>query len=241
MHLSSKTKKVYQIALLCFLLNTTQGFSQFKFLSEEIRYSLHAKTSVLFSTIKGSYNKKELQPSYKMGPSFGCYLSVALNDQFAIEPGAFLSMRGSKARLNYTTRISTDEINILLTERGFEERELYYMDLPVMVYYRMESKLSVGLGFSGSLLLKSVHKQDYSETQIVNSTVSYNEVSSKNTNISDFSTFDTGLLFSVGYMLKDGLELSVLSYSGLVDMKDPDRKFKNRSLGISLAYRFKQY
>ncbi|MBL0341565.1 MAG: PorT family protein [Bacteroidetes bacterium] len=235
-----KTTRTLLLAVFCILLNTTGAFSQFKFLSEEIRYSLHAKTSILFSTIKGDYNKREKKPSYKMGPSFGCYLSVALNDQFFVEPGAFLSMKGSVSKINYTTLISNSETNIYLIERGKEERELYYIDIPVMVYYRMESKVSVGMGFSGSVLVKSKNKQQYSVTEIVDYTLSYKDVSISNSNISDFRTFDSGFLFSIGYMLKDGVEFSAHSYSGLLDMKDSDRKFKNAGFGISLSYRFKQ-
>ncbi len=240
MHQLYKTNKIILLAIVGVLLHTSFAFGQFNFLSEEIRYSLHAETSVLFSTIKGDYNKRELKPSYKGGPSFGCYLSVALNDEFAVEPGAFLAMRGSKTKIDNITQIGTEGANIYINERGLDERELYYFTLPVLVQYRMESKVSIGAGISTSLLLKSIHKYNATTTEIINNSLTYNEQSDVTSERSDFTTLDAGFLLSMGYMLKDGVELSGQSYWGLVDIKDANRKFKNRGFAISLSYRFKQ-
>ncbi|HMT29776.1 MAG TPA: outer membrane beta-barrel protein [Bacteroidia bacterium] len=240
MNCTSKFFKYLYISGIALVLSNAPVHAQFKLFSEEIRYSLHAKTSVMFSTIKGDYNKREQFQGYKFGPSFGCYLSVALSDQLAVEPGLFLSSKGSRAKLNYTTKISNDELSVYMTERGSEQRDLYYIDIPLMIYYRMESKLSIGAGASGSLLVKANYEQEYTKTVFVENTVTSSEISIKNSNISNFSRIDAAFLFSVGYMLKDGLEVSVNTSSGLMDLMDEKRKFKNSGFGISLAYRFKQ-
>lgn len=240
MHLNQLFIRILSLAIGLVVLNTIGVFGQSRFFSEEIRYSIHAKTSVLFSNIKGEYNKRERVPNYKLSPSFGAFLSVAINDHLAIEPGIAFSLRGSKTKINHSTKISNDEINIYISDRGFEETHLHYLEVPVMVCYRMESRLTVGLGFSASVLLKSGYEQHITTTQIVNNTVATTTHSFSQNKVDEMKGTDAAILFSIGYILKDGLEVTGNVYNGLVDVRDESRDFKNTGFGLSLAYRFKQ-
>jgi len=240
MRLKYLTCRFLSVVTCIVLINTAGAVGQSRFFSEEIRYSLHAKTSVLFSSIKGDYNKKEHVPDYKVSPAFGGYLSVAVSDHLAVEPGISLSLRGSKTKIKHVSKISTDEISTYFSERGYEQTDLYYLDVPLMVFYRLESKLSIGMGFSGSILLKSRYEQEITTTKIVNNTVSTYTESFTNKRVAEMKGTDAGFLFSIGYMLKDGLEATGNIYKGLSDIRDESREFKNTGFGLSLSYRFKQ-
>lgn len=240
MHLKQLISRFLTLVTCLVVLNTAGALGQSRFFAEEIRYSLHAKMSVLFSSIKGDYNKKEYVPSYKVSPSFGGYLSVALNDHLSVEPGIALSLRGSKTKLKHVTLIKTDETSIYFSERGYEETDFYYLDIPLMVSYRLESKLSIGMGFSGSILLKSRYEQEITTTKIEDNVVSTYVESYSSKKVDEMKGTDAAFLFSIGYMLKDGLEFTGNIYKGLIDVRDESREFKNTGFGLSLAYRFKQ-
>ncbi len=240
MHLNHLTLRFFLIVACLVVINATCAIGQSKFFSEEIRYSLHAKTSVLFSSIKGEYNKREQVPDYKLSPAFGGFVSVAISDHLSVEPGISFSLRGSKTKIKHVTRISTDEMSVYFSERGYEETDLYYLDFPLMAFYRLESKLSIGMGFSGSILLKSRSEKEIATTRILNNTISTYTETSSTKKVAEMKGTDAGFLFSIGYMLKDGLEATGSIYKGLSDIKDESREFKNTGFGLSLSYRFKQ-
>lgn len=187
------------------------------------------------SNILGSYTKKELKPVLKSGPALGGYFSVALNDHWFFEPGVSFSVKGSRNKIDYTTVIGTSEMTYTSHEEGTIKTDLFYTEWPVMVMYRMESKVSLGAGCYFGMLMKARYSKDITLTQINNGTVTTTEKKDRSSDIADFSRKDAGIALTAGYMLRDGLEMTAFYHKGMVDMKHPKSEFRNVSFGISIS------
>lgn len=233
--------KKYLIFIICLLFTQKAIYAQKPFLSEEIRISWHSRTSIQMSNIIGSYTQKELKPVLKSGPALGGYFSVALNDHWFFEPGVSFSVKGSRNKIDYTTVIGTSEMTYTSHEEGIIKTDLFYTEWPVMVVYRMESKVSLGLGCYFGMLMKARYTKDITHTQINNGTVTTTEQRERSSDIADFSRKDAGITLSAGYMIRDGLEMTAFYNKGMVDMKHPKSEFRNVSFGLSIACRIQQF
>lgn len=233
--------KKYLVFIICFLFSQNSIFAQRKFLSEEIRISWHSRTSIQMSNILGSYTSKELKPVLKSGPALGGYFSVALNDHWAFEPGVSFSVKGSRNKIDFTTVIGTSEMTYTSHEEGIIKTDLFYAEWPILLVYRMESKVSLGAGCYFGMLLKARYSKDITLTQINNGSVTTTIQRDRSSDISDFSRKDAGISLTAGYMLRDGLELSAFYNKGMFDMKHPKSEFRNVSFGLSIACRIQQF
>ena len=235
-------KNTYIFILCCLSwLPNVEVNGQSRFISEEIKVCWYSKTALQFSNVQGSYSKKESKPVLKSGPSFGGFFSVAINDYLFIEPGVALSIKGSRVKPDYTTVISTDEQSLSIHEKGVLKTDLYYIEWPVMVTYKLESKVTVGAGIYAAMLLKARYANKRTNSTVNNGNLTITEIDEKGSEMADYFRRDAGLIISAGYILRDGLEISGFYSKGLMDIKHASAEFSNISFGLSLSCRLQQF
>lgn len=235
-------KNTYIFILSCLLwLTNDPAMGQNRFISEEIKISWYSRTALQFSNVQGSYSKKESKPVLKSGPAFGGFFSVAINDHLHVEPGISFSIKGSRLKPDYTTVITTDEQSVSIHEKGLLKTDLYYVEWPIMLTYKMESKVTLGAGIYGAMLMKARYADNRTISTVNNGSLTITEINEQNSDMADFTRTDAGLLVSAGYILRDGLEISGFYSKGLMDIKDPKSEFTNISFGLSLSCRLQQF
>lgn len=235
-------KNTYIFILSCLIwLSNVPAMGQHRFIAEEIKISWYSRTALQFSNVQGSYSKKESKPVLKSGPAFGGFFSVAINDYLHVEPGISFSIKGSRVKPDYTTVITTDEQSVSIHEKGLLKTDLYYVEWPIMVTYKMESKVTLGAGIYGAMLMKARYADNRTISTVNNGNLTITEINNQNSDIGDFTKTDAGILISAGYLLRDGLEISGFYSKGLMDVKDPKSEFTNISFGLALSCRLQQF
>lgn len=235
-------KNTYIFILSCLIwLSNVPAMGQHRFIAEEIKISWYSRTALQFSNVQGSYSKKESKPVLKSGPAFGGYFSVAINDYLHVEPGISFSIKGSRVKPDYTTVITTDEQSVSIHEKGLLKTDLYYVEWPIMVTYKMESKVTLGAGIYGAMLMKARYADNRTISTVNNGNLTITEINNQNSDIGDFTKTDAGIVISAGYILRDGLEISGFYSKGLMDVNHPKSEFTNISFGLALSCRLQQF
>ncbi|MBK6642065.1 MAG: PorT family protein [Bacteroidia bacterium] len=235
-------KNTYIFILCCLTwLSNVPAFGQHRFISEEIKISWYSRTALQFSNVQGSYSKKESKPVLKSGPVFGGFFSVAINDYLHVEPGIAFSIKGSRIKPDYKTVLSTDEQTISIHEKGLLKTDLYYVEWPIMVTYKMESKVTLGAGIYAAMLMKARYADNRTISTVNNGNLTVTEIKENSSDMADFTRTDAGIMISAGYILRDGLEISGFYNKGLMDVKDPKAEFSNISFGLALSCRLQQF
>ncbi len=139
----------------------------------------------------------------------GIYGNMFVTDGFAIEPGAYYSVKGTAAD-NFT-----DSRTIL-----------NYVDVPILLRFYATDGLNIFAGPQGSILLESKM-----EGEAFGSTFEWER--------DDINDLDAGLVFGIGYNLPIGLNVQGSYDLGLTPVfKDSDAKVYNRGFKVSLGYSF---
>jgi len=137
----------------------------------------------------------------------GIYGNMFVTDRFAIEPGAYYSVKGTQA------------------DNAVDSRSiLNYVDVPILLRFYATDGLNIFAGPQGSILLNSKFEGDaFGQTWTVDT--------------DDINDLDAGLVFGIGYNLPMGLNLQGSYDLGLTPVfKNSDAEVYNRGFKISLGF-----
>ncbi len=145
----------------------------------------------------------------RVGFHAGVYASLFGEDILSVEPGVFYSVKGTQ------------------NDDAFDSRAvLDYVDVPVLVRFRMGEGFNVFAGPQLSFLTNSKFEGDFG-----GSTVSLDTESVKET--------DAAIVFGVGYNMPHGFNVQGSYDYGLSPIfKDSDADVYNRGFKVSLGYTF---
>lgn len=137
----------------------------------------------------------------------GIYGNMFVTDRFAIEPGAYYSVKGTEA-------------DNIVNSRAI----LNYIDVPILLRFYATDGLNIFAGPQGSILLKSTLEGD-----------AFGQTFTFDTD--DINDLDAGLVFGIGYNLPIGLNIQGSYDLGLTPVfKDGDADVYNRGFKISLGF-----
>lgn len=153
-------------------------------------------------------NMTNMEGSMKPGLNIGVAGEVMMTDNFAIEPGVFYSMQGTKGDVGSSTvKYKNDYLNIPILFKGY-------------VYEGFNLFAGPQLGFKVSSKLKASESGTSVSTDVASDW---------------FKTFDFSIAIGAGYQSPMGLIFSLSYNIGLTNVLDKDNiaSFINKTSGVS--------
>ena len=153
-------------------------------------------------------NMTNMEGSMKPGLNIGVAGEVMMTDNFAIEPGVFYSMQGTKGDVGSSTvKYKNDYLNIPILFKGY-------------VYEGFNLFAGPQLGFKVSSKLKASESGTSVSTDVASDW---------------FKTFDFSIAIGAGYQSPMGLIFSLSYNIGLTNVLDKDNiaSFINKTPGVS--------
>lgn len=143
----------------------------------------------------------------RVGFHAGIYGNMFVTDRFAIEPGAYYSVKGTEA-------------DNIVDSRSI----LTYVDVPILLRFYASEGLNLFVGPQGSILVGSKLEGD-----------AFGQTFTFDTD--DINDLDAGLVLGIGYNLPIGLNIQGSYDLGLTPVfKDSDDNIYNRGFKISLGF-----
>lgn len=240
-----------KIILTSLMLCSTFAFSQ------EIKYGAQAGLNI--SSLRGNYpaNPDEYTTIDKksiVGFNIGGFLEYQINEKFSIQPELLISLQGNKI---VTKEEFYDSLYDETYKESFTQRpKLTYLNLPIMLKYKVLEKLSIEFGPQIGYLISAKSKWEYENANDPSENESI-EVDMINNNTYTFggSTFEyTGKLNRLDFSLNLGssydltenvfvqarynLGLSVLDKNSTAGTSSDSWDLKNSVIQISAGYKF---
>lgn len=137
----------------------------------------------------------------------GIYGNMFVTDGFAIEPGAYYSVKGTQA-------------DIMINSRAI----LNYIDVPILLRFYATDGFNIFAGPQGSILLGSKLEGD-----------AFGQTFTFDTD--DINDLDAGVVFGLGFNMVNGINLQASYDLGLTPIfKESDANIYNRGFKISLGF-----
>lgn len=206
--------------------------------SNEKRFSFGVYGGLNFQNINGT-NESGAALTNSLVPRF----TLGINEEIYIVPEFYVQIG-----LQYITKGTTGNIDytkFLITRSVTRELNLKYIEMPLNFLYNPmlgSGKLILGFGpyvgycIGGTAVFSGDSAPDDTDLKIQEEAPS-NETN----NLIYFKTLDMGANFMVGYQLANGLNLTLNSQLGLVNVNSKTSSSlvnKNTGFGLNLGYRF---
>ncbi|WP_192823029.1 porin family protein [Rufibacter sp. LB8] len=192
-----------------------------------------AKPSMAEQEEMEAMGMSDFKVTYKPDLHVGAFLNVALTDQFSLRPEVMYSIKGAKFSFNGPDfenidweEYMNDPENYQLGTRKYEGSEtLYYLDVPVLLQYRI-NRIALQAGPTASLFLKYKSEFEGEEPE-----------EEENAGDNDYRKLDLGYAAGVSYELENGIGFSLRYNGGLSNLdKHNNYKAKNSTFQFSLSY-----
>jgi Outer membrane protein beta-barrel domain len=175
--------------------------------------------------------------NHNLGLSFGLAASIKLSDSFILAPEFLpLSHKGIKDIPALAT--GNADLDDLLENPSSTVRKLNYLDIPVILQYKVNEKISVGAGPQFSFLLSAA---DHYEADIFTDDKVIHEEDLKD----KLNSFDMGAIIDFMYVIKEptggkGINLHLRYEYGVMDIvKDnPGDAVRNSVFQFALEFPF---
>lgn len=167
--------------------------------------------------------------------SLGSYwpnCEIKASNMITIEPSLLLSQKGTRG--NRIVDYRDDSVSYFSDTKW--EYKFIYLDIPVLVRFKIFSGLEFYLGPQFSYLVKT--------SSTSRSNMIYNEKEHLQENeekgLKGYNIFDLSVSGGVGYSFENGINVNVGYDYGLYTLQDegPEGKYYNRVMKISLGYYF---
>ena len=182
------------------------------------------------------------KPSMKVKFHVGFYFIYPINDKLSIEPRIVYSAKGPK----YTGDDSEFDDQTFELYEGTKTitKQLSYLELPILVNYRVYEKIVMFAGPQIGFLITAKAKSEFSGTSQGGNTLTTDDTEDQK---DYYTSIDFGLLFGVGYELNDKIGISLSYNPGLSKIAQDEYEgdvtkydVKNSAFMISLRYVLKQ-
>jgi hypothetical protein len=169
----------------------------------------------------------------------GFLADYLVNEKITLSGGFLFSTKGGKYE-GEEMDLNQQTIDV------WYSKILTYMDVPLLVNYAASEKFLITGGLQVSFLMDAVYKSSESAQDAF-------DLDEKTNVKDDYNALDLAPVIGLGYTLTDKLTLLLLYNHGLLkighaemydpdtqELKDEDVDIKNRVIGLSLKYTFKQ-
>ena len=225
--------------------------------SQDIKYGV--KGGLNLSNLKGDYpnlsdEDVKLDTKSSIGFHIGGFLEYKINDKFSIQPELLISMQGNKLEL-------TSEFYDSFYDENYKETftqtpKLYYLNIPLMLKYKLIDKLSIEFGPQIGILLSAKSKWEYkdhndpSENGSINVDLlndgTYNFLGENIQVKKGMKRFDFGLNIGASYDITEkfflqgryNLGLATIDENSTVGDEYKSWNLKNSVFQLSAGYRF---
>lgn len=199
-----------------------------------------AASENFYFSLKGGINYSDLpglsQADYKPGVHFGLSNNLRLNDRWDFVP-EFMPLSWKGASELIVTPPGTPQLDSLKPTDVSLNRRLNYVDIPLLMRYKMKNKFRIEFGPQISFLT--------SATDIYWATfVEENDFTYTANRRDDLQKVDYGFVFALGYALTDfttgkGIEFYLRYQEGFSNIsKIPGENIHNRTFQISVSFPF---
>jgi hypothetical protein len=229
-------KRIIVFAAFLFTVNFASGQAAILVLI----FGDKAASENFYFSLKGGINYSDLpgleQSGFKPGVHFGLSNNLKINDQWDFVPEFMpLSWKGA-SELNVTPP-GTPQLDSLKPVEVYLNRRLNYLDLPLLMRYKMKNKFRIEFGPQISFLTSA--KDIYRATFVEEDDFSYTA-----NRRDDLHKFDYGFVVAVGYALTDfnsgkGIEFYLRYQEGFRYIsKISGENFHNRTFQLSVSFPF---
>lgn len=153
-------KTILGTLMLCF----STSFSQ--------NYDYGLKGDLNLSNLRGDYptipyEDVKLHIKRTIGFNFGGFIEYKINDRLSIQPELLISIQGNKLELiseYYNIEYYDDMYNYEYNKETFSQRpKLYYLNIPVLLKYKVFEKVNLDFGPQFGILLSAKSKWIYDD------------------------------------------------------------------------------
>jgi hypothetical protein len=238
-----QTKKIFmknriQIILIFTLFSLTSFAQSDAEISIGDRFSFGIYGGINFMNINGT-NPNGNALSNSLVPRF----TLGINEEIYVAPEFYVQIG-----LQYITKGTTGNVDYkdLLTTRSItRELNLKYIEMPINLLYKQlvgKGKLILGFGpYIGYCIGGTAIFSGNSAPEDTDLKIQEDVPNNENNNLIYFKTMDIGANFLVGYQLANGINLTLNSQLGLVNINSNSSSSlanKNTGFGLILGYRF---
>ncbi len=184
----------------------------------------------------------DVDKGFKLGPTFGGFVTYNLNDKLAIQP-----------ELLYTVKGGSHEVSESVVGGGYDvvwdgkdNLKLNWLDIPILVVFNPYDKIKIFAGPFLEVFLSG--KSDFEVTltgTFEGETFSESESGSEDIESDEINSPGFGLIFGGAYMLANNLEIEARYALGLTSMindedEELDESMKNSGIQVLVNYYLKK-
>lgn len=229
-----------KLILICTFISITFQFAHGQAAILVLIFGNKAATENFYFSLKGGLGVSNLygleSADFKPGVHFGLSNNLRINDHWDFVPEFMpLSWKGARSLNIYPTGIP--ELDSLKTTDVKLSRNMNYLDIPILMRYKLNDKIRFEFGPQMSILTSS---RDRYRAQITDSDeITYTVDSKENLKAMDF-----GFVLSAGYALTDftkgtGMEFYIRYYQGFLDVsKENNVNYMNGVIQLSVSFPF---
>lgn len=231
-------KNRIQIILIFTLFSLTSFAQSDAEISIGDRFTFGIYGGINFQNINGT-NTNGNALSNSLVPRF----TLGINEEIYVAPEFYVQIG-----LQYITKGTTGNVDykdLLITRSVTRELNLKYFEMPINLLYKPlvgKGKLILGFGpYIGYCIGGTAVFSGNSATEDTDLKIQEDVPNNENNNLIYFKTMDIGANFLVGYQLANGINLTLNSQLGLVNINSNSSSSlanKNIGFGLILGYRF---
>lgn len=231
-------KNKIQILIIFTLIGST-GFAQsYSEVPIGDKFSFGIYGGLNFQNVNGTNPKGDaLSNSLVTRFSFGINEKIYVAPEFYVQIGLQYITKGTTGNVDYK--------DLLITRSVTRELNLKYIEMPINLLYKPlvgKGKLILGFGpYIGYCIGGTAVFSGNSAPEDTDLKIQEDVPSNENNNLIYFKTMDIGANFLVGYQLANGINLTLNSQLGLVNINSNSSSSlanKNTGFGLILGYRF---
>lgn len=217
---------------------TLLGLTSFAQTDSEKRFSFGVYGGLNFQNINGTNPKGDaltnnLVPRFTLGVNEEIYIAP----EFYFQIGLQYITKGSTGNVDYT--------EFLITRSVTRELNLKYIEMPLNLLYKPlvgSGKLILGFGpYVGYCIGGTAVFSGNSAPNNADLKIQEDAPNNETNNLIYFKTMDIGANFMVGYQIANGINLTLNTQLGLVNINSNSSSSlanKNTGFGLNLGYRF---
>jgi hypothetical protein len=184
----------------------------------------------------------DMDEGFKLGPTFGGFVTYNLNDKLAIQPEILYTAKGGS--YEYSESMMGGGYDVLWDSNS--ELKMNWLDIPILVAFKPNDKIRIFAGPFLEIYLNG--KADYEGTisgTYEGETFSESESGSEDIESDEINSPGFGLIFGGAYMLGNNLEVEARYALGLTSIiedegEDIEGSLKNSGIQVLVNYYLKK-